>query len=355
MTSNPEFNSTTTGTEVATAFGEEIRGKNVVITGVSPSGIGESTAVAIASQAPETLVLASRTRAKVEQVASDIKTKYPEVTVKVVILDLSSIESIKTAAAEITSSLNRIDVLINNAGITLQRRDTVFTLGGIKTDLQLFTNHVGPFLFTELLLPKLLKAGPQARKGAPRIVNLSSHGHRLSPIRFSDYNFEKDLYEGVPDEQRPPSGVAPGFLQVTDGYPGFVGYGQSKTANILHAIELTRRLQRKGENLFALAVHPGTIDTGLSRGLDDQGRQTLGGTAPNGVWKSIDQGAATTIVGAFDPKLVDRIQDSASGGCLYLADCQPAEEKMAAHARDVKAAEKLWNETKTMLAIETTL
>lgn len=298
--------------------------------------------------------MASRTRSKVEQVAFDIKTKYPGVAVKVVILDLSSIESIKSAAADITSSLDRIDVLINNAGIALQRRDTVVTPGGIKTDLQLFTNHVGPFLFTELLLPKLLEAGSEAQKGAPRIVNLSSHGHRLSPIRFSDYSFEKDLYDGVPEEERPPSGVAPGLLQVMDGYPGFVGYGQSKTANVLHAIELNIRLQRNGANLLALSVHPGTIETGLLRDVDDQGRQTLGGTAPNGVWKSIDQGAATTIVAAFDPKLVDRIQDS-SGGCLYLADCQPGEEKMAVHATDVKAAGRLWNETKKMLEIETIL
>ncbi|KAJ3524371.1 hypothetical protein NM208_g12081 [Fusarium decemcellulare] len=347
MTSNPQFDSNTTGTEVAAALGGEIRGRNVVITGVSPESIGASTALAIASQSPSTLVLASRTKSKVETVAKNIKAKYPTVTVKVVILDLSSIDSIKSAAAEINSTLDRIDILINNAGVSQLTRDPVITPGDIKVDLQFFTNHLGPFLFTELLLPGLLKAGSQAGKGEPRIVNLSSHGHRLSPIRFSDYAFERELYDGVPEEERPPTTVAPGFLQIRNGYAGFIGYGQSKTANVLHSVELTRRLQSKGANVMALAVHPGSIETGLNRNLDDKGKETLGGTAPGGVWKSIDEGAATTLVAAFDPKLVE----IESRGYWYLADCQLADQRLADHARDPKAAERLWAETEKMLGI----
>ncbi|KAH8683680.1 hypothetical protein BGZ61DRAFT_535102 [Ilyonectria robusta] len=348
MTSHPEFNAKTTGTTVAAAFGKEIKGKNVVITGVSPSGIGAPTALAFASQTPATLILASRTQTKLDAVAADIKAKYPHVLVKLVELDLSSVESITSCAAEITSTIDRLDILINNAGITLQTRDTVYTPGGIKVDLQFFTNHVGPFLLTDLLLPLLL-----ASEGS-RIVNVSSHGHRLSPIRFSDYALEGDLYDGVPEDERPPTGLAPGFLQATDGYHGFIGYGQSKTANILHASELKRRFQKKGANVLALSVHPGTIDTGLSRNLDEQGRSTLDGTAPAGVWKSIDQGAATTIVAAFDPKLADG-GDAVDETCLYLADCQLANEKLAPHARDAKCAQRLWDQTEKMLGIVSAL
>ncbi|KAF7555988.1 hypothetical protein G7Z17_g1714 [Cylindrodendrum hubeiense] len=324
MTSHPEFNAKTTGTEAAEAFAKEIKGKNVVITGVSPSGIGASTALAIASQAPATLILASRTQAKLNTVVSDIRKKYPSVLVKPVALDLSSIESIRSAAAEITSIIHRLDILINNAGITLQTRDPVLTPGGITVDLQFFTNHVGPFLLTELLLPTLLTAGSNSPKGDCRIVNVSSHGHRLSPIRFSDYAFESDLYDGVPEDERPPTDLPPGFLQITNGYYGFIGYGQR------------------------------TIDTGLSRGLDEQGRSTLSGTAPAGIWKSIDQGAATTIVAAFDPKLADDAGDVVDGN-WYLADCQFANEKLAAHARDPKCAQRLWDQTEKMLDIVSAL
>ncbi|KAK7432158.1 hypothetical protein QQZ08_001103 [Neonectria magnoliae] len=348
MVSHPEFNAATTGTEAAGAFREEIRGKNVVVTGVSPGGIGASTALAIASQAPANLILASRTQLKLENVAAQIKAKHPNVSVKTVTLDLSSIESIRIAAADINSHLDRLDVLINNAGITLQARDAVITPGDTKVDLQFFTNHVGPFLLTELLLPKLLAAAPDFAKGGPRIVNVSSHGHRLSPIRFSDYAIERDLYDGVPEEERPPAGLLPGFLQSVDGYYGFIGYGQSKTANILHCLELSKRFHKAGTNVLALSVHPGTIDTGLSRSLDEQGKKTLDGTAPAGIWKSTDQGAATTIVAAFDPGLAEE-GNAREITSLYLADCQSARDKLAPHATDSKSAERLWNETERML------
>ncbi|KAK0384883.1 hypothetical protein NLU13_7361 [Sarocladium strictum] len=351
--SNPDFNATTTGSEVAATLAAEIRGKNVVLTGVSPTSVGSATAIAIASQGPATLVLASRTKSKVEEVASEIKAKYPTVATKVVVLDLSSIESIKSAAADIVESVDRIDVLINNAGISLQSRDPVVAANGTKLDLQFYTNHVGPFLFTELLLPTLLNS---VSPGASRIVNVSSHGHRLSPIRFSDYAFEKDLYEGVPEAERPPRNVNPGFLQLKDGFPGFVAYGQSKAANILHAVELTRRLRKKGSNAFAVSVHPGTIKTGLMRSLDAQGMETMGGTAPGGIWKSVDQGAATTLVAAFDPKLFGMVPEASDGAqCLYLADCKLADHMLAGHAKNAETARKLWEETESMLGIRSVL
>lgn len=317
---------------------------------MSPGGIGAATATAIASQQPASLILASRNQSNLASVVAEIKEKFPSISVNTVILDLSSIDSIKSAAAQITSLVDHIDVLINNAGITLQSRSPVVTPGGITVDLQLFTNHVGTFLFTSLLLPKITAAASRGgARGSVRVVNVSSLGHRLSPIRFSDYAFEKDMYEGVPESEQPPKPLPAGFLQVKGDYPGFLGYGQSKTANILHAFELTRRLQAKGDDVFALSVHPGTINTGLSRSLDDQARATLDGTAPSGVWKTLDQGAATTMVAAFDPKLSEGDITSAP---KFLSDCQLADERMAPHTRDLDAARRLWAESEKMLGIQ---
>ena len=263
------------------------------------------------------------------------------------ILDLASLDSIKSAAAEINAQADHIDVLINNAGINMQSRKPVTTPSGATVDLQFFVNHVGTFLLTSLLLPKIIEAGKSAHKGGARVVNLASHGHRLSPIRFSDYAFEKAPYD-VPDAEKPPANAPEHFLKLNDeGYPGFIGYGQSKTANLLHALELDRRLKGAGANVRALPVHPGTIITELSRDLGEEGTKTIYGTAPGGFFKNLDQGAATTLVGAFDPKVGEMEVE----GPVYLADCQYDTEKLAACGSDPVAAGRLWAETEKMLGI----
>lgn len=160
-------------------------------------------------------------------------------------LDLSSQAATRKAAEEIAGLLGHVDILINNAGVvSSERRETTDGL-----ELLFGTNHVGHFLFTSLLTPLLLAA-----KSA-RIVNVTSLGYRLSPVRFHDYNFEG---HPVPPEEEPPSSV-PSYMRPapTGGrsYHGFCAYGQSKTANILHAVALNDRLG--GKSVRAYAVHPG--------------------------------------------------------------------------------------------------
>lgn len=158
----------------------------------------------------------------------------------------------------------------------------------------------------------------------------------------------------MPDSQKPPPGLPEGFLRLIDGYPGFIGYGQSKTANILHATELVRRLKKNGDSILALSVHPGTIETALSRDLDEEARKVIDNTAPGGSWKTLDQGAATTIVAAFDPKLAEL--DVAGGQAIgYLADCQLADHLVAEHAKDPYNAEMLFHESERMLGTKTGL
>lgn len=269
-------------------------------------------------------------------------------------LDLASLDSIKEAAAQIDTLVDHVDVLINNAGVNHLNRDAVQTPGDTWVDANFFTNHLGPFYFTYLLLPKLRAAAKSdGPKGATRIVNLSSHGHRLSPVRFYDYQIYHYVYDGVPDSQKPPKGLPEGFLRLVDGYPGFIGYGQSKTANILHATELSRRFKKSGDNILALSVHPGTIDTELSRNLDEEAWNMIKGTAPHGQWKNLDQGAATTIVAAFDPKLGELDVGGEVFG--YMSDCQLGDEHLAEHAKDTYNAQMLFHESERMLGHKTGL
>ncbi|EHA50669.1 hypothetical protein MCOR27_010220 [Pyricularia oryzae] len=351
MTSHPEWDQQTTGTEVVKAFADAIKGKNVVITGVSPGGIGSATALAVASQAPNHLILASRTASKLEEVIADINQKYPGVKAVPVRLDLGSIDSIRDAASKIESLLvgEEINVLINNAGVTDKTRAPITTPDGTRLDKQFFVNHIGTFLLTNLLTPLLQKAAAGSPSGATRVVNVSSHGHRISPIRFSDYALDKyGSDEAIPEAERTHP-ETPAFLlkgMDDEGFPGFVAYGQSKTANILHATELSRRLKKSG--VVAFSIHPGFIETDLDRSLDKEFSDALKAMAANG-FKTLDGGAATTLVAAFDPALgqVD-VGVEVTG---YLSDCQLSEQLVRDHAKDPAIARRLWEETERMLQI----
>jgi len=223
----------------------------VVITGVSPNSLGEGLATSIARHSPAELILASRTKSKLDSVAQQIETLSP-VKPKLVVLDLSSQAAIRKAASEISHLVNHIDILINNAGVVTSERDE--TLEGIE--LQFGANHVGHHLLTSLLTPRLLTASSNASQtGVTRVVNVTSLGYVLSPVRFHDYNFEG---KPVPPEEEPLASL-PAHMKPdpANGPPYFVftAYGQSKTANILHAVSLNEKLGGKGVKAFA--VHPG--------------------------------------------------------------------------------------------------
>ncbi|KAI5861518.1 retinol dehydrogenase 13 [Durotheca rogersii] len=323
MTSNPAWGESTSALEVAKAYAQGIEGKNVLVTGVAPEGVGSGTALAFASQKPAILILASRTKEKLEAVASSIRASYPGVDVRTVTVDLASQATIRKAAVEVAGLISKLDILVNNAGVTYDTRR--WTVEGIE--MQFGANHIGPFLFTKLLLPLLEKAAKDQPAGATRIVNLASHGHRLSTIRFHDYNIEN---KEVPPEEKPFSPMPPAFSRVCeDGYMPTVAYAQSKTANILFTLYLQEHLKSKG--IMSYAVHPGSVSTNLGRDHDPEMAEAIAKTAK--YWKTPDEGASTSLVAALDPALNERAG-------LYLADCQffPAAE----HARDPKIAERLW-------------
>ncbi|CAK7200479.1 hypothetical protein SEUCBS139899_003175 [Sporothrix eucalyptigena] len=348
MATHAAYDAGTTATEVAAAFADQIKGRNVVVTGISPASIGYTTVMAIAAHGPANLILASRTQAKLDAVTADIRKAHPEVTVHQVSLDLADVNSVRKAAASVAAVVDRVDVLINNAGISTPERLSAKAPNGTEVDGQFLTNHLGVFLWTALLLP-LLRTAAASRPA--RVVNLTSQGHHLSPVRFSDYAFRQGLYN-VPADEKPRDGLPPFFVKTIDGYPGFLGYGQSKTANILHATELARRLKASAHpedsQISVFSVHPGTIETELSRSLDAEGQETIAKTAPKGLWKTQDQGAATTLVAAFDPALKEA--DVAGGAVVgYLSDCQLRDDMVAEHAKGADKAKRLWTESEKLL------
>lgn len=220
----------------------------MVITGVGPNSLGEALALSIASQKPANLFLASRTETKVQEVADKVQALAPETAVKSVVLNLASQQSVHAAASTIQGLVDKIDILINNAGMMVLDRET--TEEGIE--MQFGTNHIGHFLFTNLLMAQLKNAAKASGPGSTRIINVTSAGHRLSPIRFHDYNFEgKD----VPPDERPPDGLPPMFSPTASGYNGWLAYGQSKTANILFTVYLSQHLASAG--IVSYSVHPG--------------------------------------------------------------------------------------------------
>ncbi|PSN67259.1 short-chain dehydrogenase/ reductase [Corynespora cassiicola Philippines] len=308
--SNPDFGFSTTSEDVATLYSSSIKDKIILITGVSPNGLGLYTAKVLASHSPALLILAARSASTLKAAESEIKAASPTCPIRLLELDIGSISTVRSAASKVLSwtDVPKVDILINNAGIMA----CPFEKSADGIERQLATNHVGPWLFTNLLVPRLRAAG------SARVVFLSSEGHLYGPVRFDDHNFD--------------DGKA---------YDADVAYGQSKTANILTAVALGERL--KGKGVQAFSVHPGLVFTNLSRFMtpeylkakgfmDEEGNLTI--SIPP---KTHAQGTATTMVAALDPSTVERAG-------AYLADCQVVEvgERLAAYAQDKENAEKLW-------------
>ncbi|KAI1187561.1 NAD(P)-binding protein [Nemania serpens] len=324
MTSNPNWGERTSALSVAAEYADRIKGRNIIVTGVAPQGVGEGTAIALASQEPANLILISRTKDKLEAIAKIIRSSYPDVNVRTIIMDMASQDSIRRAVKEVEGIISTLDLLVNNAGCTHRLRQ--WTAEGIE--MQFGVNHVGTFLLTKLLFPLLKAAAEQSPPGATRIVNVSSHGHMLSPFRFHDFNMEN---KEIPPEEQPASTMAPAFAKASeDGYYSTIGYAQSKTANILFTLYLQDHA--RAHKIMSYALHPGGVVSNLGREHEKDVAETIAATSK--YWKNSDEGASTSLVAALDPSL-----DECRG--LYLSDCQffPC----ANHAKDPEVARRLWS------------
>lgn len=175
------FNAETATDDIVVHFADNIKGKIILTTGTSTGGIGGNFVRAIANARPRLLILANRDPDKSADVIKAISETQPEVEVRLLQLNLGSLSEVRRSAETFMTwaDVAHVDVVVNNAGIMATNYRT--TVDGIES--QMATNHYGPFLFTNLIMKKLLASG------APRLVNVSSDGHRLSPIRWADPNF----------------------------------------------------------------------------------------------------------------------------------------------------------------------
>jgi NAD(P)-dependent dehydrogenase (short-subunit alcohol dehydrogenase family) len=301
-------------TAMQAAAGIDLGGRRVVITGAS-SGIGEQTAHAMASTGAA-VTLAVRDVAAGHAVAEAVTAATGNTAIDVRQLDLGDLASVSAFADQWDGPLH---VLINNAGIMA----TPFTRTPQGWELQFATNHLGHAALALGLHNALAAAG-----GA-RVVNVSSIGHRRSPVRFDDLHFN----------ERP--------------YDKWDAYGQSKTANVLHAVGITR--QWADDGITGNALHPGGIMTKLQRHMDPEEFKIMGWVNEDGTtrfgFKTPEQGAATSVVVATSP-LLDGI------GGRYFEDCNEALSADDAGARgglhpyatDPESADRLWDVTTQHLA-----
>lgn len=258
--------------------GTDLSGLVVVITGVS-AGLGLETARSLAARGADVVGVVrdmEKARRNLDEVGAT--------GVKLYQADLASLDSVRAFSDSFgADGQDRVDVVIANAGIMACPERT--TTDGFE--LQFGTNHLGHFVLVNELIPKMLDGDPA------RVVVLSSSGHRFSDVSLDDPGFER-----------------------TD-YDPWIAYGRAKTANVMFALELDRRLSSHG--IRATAVHPGGIITELGRHLTEESLNALveaRGTAEV-KWKSALQGAATSVWAGY-------IADAADVGGQYCEDCAVA-------------------------------
>ncbi|KAF2808006.1 short chain dehydrogenase reductase [Mytilinidion resinicola] len=261
----PIFTKDSTGPEVAAALASYIEGKVIIITGCSPNGPGATAALAIAPHHPALIILTGRTRSLIEETEREILKETPDAKTRLLTFDFASLESVREAAKKVNRYSEQIDVLNNNAGIMATPFEK--TVDGIES--QFAVNHLGPFLFTNLVLGKFPRGG--------RIVNVSSTAYHFGGFRFDDPNFE------------------------TEPYNKWLAYAQSKTANILFSAALAERLGPK--NVFSFSLHvSGGIYTNLGKHMTAEDHAMLSSVAI----VTHQQGTSSYIAAAFDPELEDR-------------------------------------------------
>ena len=300
--------------------GIDLSGRRFVITGAA-SGLGEESTRALAAHGASILMLA-RDPQKNADAAERVRAAVPDAELSIDTVDLADLTSVRAFADRHLESGQPIDVLMNNAGVMA----CPFGHTADGFEMQFGTNHLGHFELTRLLEPAVV-AGDD-----PRIVILCSAAHGIADVDLDDPGFEHSEYDA------------------------WVAYGRSKSANALHALALSERV----DGVLSLSVHPGGIMTNLGRHLNDdlmnqmldraKERAEASGESGGMQLKSIPQGAATQVWAATSP-------DLAGHNGVYLADCGLGVEGgnigrngFAPYIADAATAERLWDVSDQLLS-----
>ena len=274
-----------------------VQGRTFFVTGAN-SGIGRALVEALAARAC-TVVLATRSEERTGPVLQEIQRRYPAARAQWVHLDVSDLTSVRRTAAAFLATHQPIDVLVNNAGVAGTRR-----LSPDGFDLTYATNHIGPFLLTSLLLPRL-RESPQGR-----VVNVASNAHMI--VKAIDWS----MLEARAAPRR----------------SGFKDYAVTKLMNVLHAKELARRLS--GTRVTTYALHPGAVASNIWRALP-RPVQWIGKL----FMLSNEQGARTPFYCATAPEL------ATTSGRYYD---RSREARTSPLAEDATLARQLWARTEAI-------
>ena len=247
----------------------DLTGKVMIVTGAN-NGIGFESAKEFARKGAE-VILACRSMEKSEGAASAIHAEMPDAKLKPMVLDLSSLQSVRTFAVEFNAAYARLDVLLNNAGIMMVPYGK--TEDGFER--QLGVNHLGHFALTGLLFDGLHKT-PKSR-----VVNVSSNAHRFGELDFDDLMFDNE-----------------------DAYTPMKAYGNSKLSNMLFTYEMQRRLEERNADVIAVAAHPGISTTNLANHLAPAFLMKIVMPLFGWMMQSAAMGALPSIRAAVDPNVV---------------------------------------------------
>ncbi len=271
----------------------DMAGKVCLVTGAS-SGIGKAAARGLAASGA-TIVLLCRNEKRGKAAQEDIIREYSDASVELLLADLASLDEVRTAANEFGDRFDRLDVLINNAGVFAGRRREVT---GDGYELTFAVNHLAAFLLTNLMLDRMKACAPS------RVVTVASVLHARGAIRFDD-------------------------LQAVQSYSALGAYAQSKLANILFTRELARRLE--GTGVTANCMHPGVVSTDLLSGnISFAG---LGFLLARPFLRKPEKGADTIVYLATSPEVAE------ISGC-YFVDRAAVSSSPA--SQDSGDAQRLW-------------
>ena len=302
-----------------------LSGKRILVTGAN-SGIGYHASLVLAQKGAH-VILACRDQRRGESALARLRSGAPGASAELATLDLASLGSIQEFARRELVEQRPLHVLVNNAGVMAPPK-RLETADGFE--IQLGTNVLGHFALTGLLMPLLERAAVSER---PRVVTIASIAHKRGRLNFDD-------------------------LQSTQRYSPMRSYQQSKLADLMFALELSRRLRASGSRVISVAAHPGVANTNLFRAGErsalDSAIRAVASYLIGALLNSDDAGALPTLYAATSPDVTDGGYYGPTGWMEMRGD-HVGNAAIASQANDLESARRLWEVCETLTGVKFSL